>query len=121
MKNLRVPMAILASLHLAFAGFVALTAGFADGGSIAERILLSLIHPLAAILLLVVVVSSKPITRRLRTITLTLLSVNIVGDIVAGVLIGQGVLKGDWALPLVFAVVPVIGIAYMAAPATRTA
>ena len=67
------------------------------------------------------VASSKPLTRGLRGVTLTLLLIGIVGDLVLAVLIGQGVVKGDWALPLVFAVVPVIGLAYVAAPATRTA
>ena len=121
---MRVPMIILAALHLAFALLVAATASFANGGTIPERILLSLVHPIAAILLLVVVVSSKPLTSRLKLkrITLTLLSVNIVGDIVIGGLIGQGVLKGDWFLPLVFAIVPLIGLAYLIkAPVTTTA
>ena len=53
---------------------------------------------------------------------MTLLTVNIVGDIVMGTLIGQGVVKGDWSLPLVFAIVPLIGIAYLIrAPAASTA
>lgn len=121
MKNVRVPMIVLAALHLAFACFVALTASFADGGTITERILLSLVHPVAAILLLVVVVSSKPVTSWLRRITLALLSVNIAGDIVVGALIGQGVLRGDWFLPLLFAVVPLIGLAYISASPARTA
>ena len=60
------------------------------------------------------VASSKPLTGRLRGATLALLLVAIAADAVLAVLIGQGVVKGDWALPLVFAVVPVIGLAYLA-------
>lgn len=121
MKHLRIPMIILASLHLAFAVLTAGVGMFADGGTIPERILLSLVHPVAAILLLVAVVAAKPLAKGLRASTLVLLLVGIVGDLVLAVLIGQGVVKGDWALPLVFAVVPLIGVAYLAGPAGRTA
>ena len=121
MKNLRVPMIVLAALHLAFACLTAMVGLFADGGTIPERILLSLIHPIAAILLLIVVASSGGLAGRLRGITLALLSVNVVGDVVAAVLIGTGVIKGDWSLPLVFAIVPLIGLIYLAAPGPKTA
>ena len=80
--KMRVPMVILAALNLAFAGLTALVGTFADGGTIPERILVSLVHPAAAILLLVVVVSSKPLTNRLKKITLALLAISIVSDIV---------------------------------------
>ena len=42
---LRVPMIILAVLYLAFSVFTAGVGAFADGGTIPERILISLIHP----------------------------------------------------------------------------
>ena len=121
MKRLRVPITILAALHLAFACFVAAAARFADGGTIPERILLSLIHPIAALLLLIAVASSGGLAGRLRGVTLALLSVNVIGDVVAAVLIGLGVLKGDWSLPLIFAIVPVIGVIYLATPTAKTA
>ena len=118
---LRVPMIILAVLYLAFSAFTALVGAFADGGTIPERILVSLVHPAAAILLLLAVVSfSKPISTRLRGFTLVMLLVAIAADLVLAVLIGQGAVKGDWFLPLVFAVVPVIGVAYLAAGAKTT-
>lgn len=119
MKNLRVPMIVLAALHLAFTILTGAAGGFADAGTIPERILLSLVHPAAAILLLVAVASSRPLSRGLRGFTLALLVVAVVSDIVLGVLIGQGVVKGDWFLPLVFAVVPALGVAYMTASATK--
>ena len=118
---LRVPMIILAVLYLAFSAFTALVGAFANGGTIPERILVSLIHPIAAILLLVAVVSfSKPISTGLHRFTLVLLLVAIAADLVLAVLIGVGVVKGDWPLPLVFAVVPVIGVAYLAKGAKTT-
>ena len=118
---LRVPMIILAVLYLTFSVFTALVGAFANGGTIPERILVSLIHPAAAILLLIAVVSSsKPISTGRRKFTLVLLLVAIAADLVLAVLIGQGVVKGDWFLPLVFAVIPVIGVAYLAAPGAKT-
>ena len=118
---LRVPMIILAVLYLAFSAFTALVGAFANGGTIPERILISLIHPTAAILLLMAVVSfSKPISTGLHRFTLVLLLVAIAADLTLAVVIGVGVVKGDWFLPLVFAVVPVIGVAYLAAGAKTT-
>ena len=73
-----------------------------------------LVHPAAAILLLIAVSFSKPISTGLRKFTLVLLLVAIAADLVLAVLIGLGVVKGDWFLPLVFAVVPVVGVAYLA-------
>lgn len=113
MKALRVTMVILASLHLAWSALTALVANFADGGSAPERLLLSAVHPLAAVLLLYVAVSSERISPLIRRITLAMLLVSIAGDIVVAVLIGQGTLQGDWSLPLTFAVVPVIGLVYI--------
>lgn len=109
MKILRVLMTILTVLHLIFACLIALVGSFADGGTIPELILLSLVHPLAAIFLLVAVISSKPLKKRLKWITLALLSVNILGDVLVATLIGQGVRP----FPLIFAVVPLIGVVYI--------
>ena len=120
MNMLRVPMIGLAALYLAFSGFTAVVGAFADGGTIPERILVSLVHPAAAILLLLAVSFSKPISTGLRGFTLVLLLVAIAADLALAVLIGQGVIKGDWFLPLVFAIIPVIGVAYLAAGAKTT-
>ena len=92
---------------------------FADGGTIPGRILVSLVHPAAAILLLIAVSFSKPISTELRKFTLVLLLVAIAADLVLAVLIGRGVVEGDWFLPLVFAVVPVVGVAYLAGGGRR--
>ena len=121
MNKLRIPMIILAALHLAFTLLTGLAGGFADGGTVPERLLVSLVHPAAAILLLMVVARSKPVSKGLRGFTLALLLIAIAADIVLGVLIGQGVVKGDWSLALIFAVVPLLGVAYMTAQTSRTA
>ena len=113
MKALRLAMVILASLHLGWSALTALGASFADGGSVPERLLLSAVHPLAAILLLYVVVSSERLSPLIWRTTVALLSVGIIGDILAAVLIGQGTWRGDWELPLTFTVVPAIGLVYI--------
>ncbi|MXZ69379.1 MAG: hypothetical protein F4X18_13425 [Acidimicrobiia bacterium] len=113
MKGTKVVMVILASLHLAWSAVIALVANFADGGSGLERLLLGAVHPLAALLLLYAVVSSARPSLLIRRVTLAMLSVSICGDILVAVLIGQGTLRGDWPLPLTFAVVPVIGLVYL--------
>ncbi len=63
---------------------------------------------------------SKPISTGRRKFTLVLLVVAIAADLVLAILIGLDVVKGDWPLPLAFAVIPVIGIAYLAAPGAKT-
>lgn len=113
MKGLRVAMVVLASLHLGWSALIALVANFADGGSAPERLLLGAVHPLAAVLLLYVVVSSERISPIIRRTTVAMLSLSIAGDIVVAVLIGQGTLRGDWPLPLTFTVVPLIGLVYI--------
>ena len=113
MKALRVVMIVLASAHLGWSTLTALVAGFADGGSIPERLLAGVVHPVAALLLVYAVVSSEEPGLWPWRITMTMLPVSIGGDIVIAVLIGQGVLRGDWSLPLTFAVVPAIGFVYL--------
>ena len=113
MTGLRVVMVVLSVLHLGWSCLPALTAAFADGGSVPERLLLSVVHPVAALLLAYVLVSSAEPGLRLWRITMTMLPVSIGGDIVMAVLIGQGVLRGDWPLPLTFVVIPVICFPYI--------
>ena len=113
MRGTKVVMVILASLHLGWSALIAMVASFADGGSAPERLLLSAVHPLAALLLLYYVVSSARSSLLIRRLTWAMLSVSIGGDILMAILIGQGTIRGDWLLPLTFAVVPVVGLAYI--------
>ena len=94
MKALRVVMVVLASAHLGWSTLTALVAGFADGGSIPERLLAGVVHPVAALLLVYAVVSSEEPGLWPWRITMTMLPVSIGGDIVVAVLISQGVLRG---------------------------
>ncbi|MCY4622504.1 MAG: hypothetical protein OXD34_11830 [bacterium] len=113
MSGTKVVMVILASLHLGWSALIALVGSFADGGSALERLLLSAVHPLAAVLLFYLVVSSARVSPLIRNTALAMLVLSIGGDILVAILIGQGTLRGDWSLPLTFAVIPVIGLVYI--------
>ena len=106
---MRIFLIILAVLQFLFAGFAGTVGGFADGGEIWERAVLMGIHPLAAIglLVLAVVPGLKPGGAR---IVQFLLALNIVADAVLAALIYSGVTKGDWWLPLLFSIIPLIGL-----------
>jgi hypothetical protein len=106
---MRIFLIILAVLQFLFAGFAGAVGGFADGGEIWERAVLMGIHPLAAIglLVLAVVPGLKPGGAK---IVQFLLALNIVADGVLAALIYSGVTKGDWWLPLLFSIIPLIGL-----------
>ncbi len=113
MKMFRIVMYILAVPQMALAAFTALVGSFADGGSLGERMVLVFLHPLAAIGLLVLVTQPRLSIKGIRAVT-ALLVANVAADGVLALLIAGGTVKGDWELPLVFAPIPAIGIAYAA-------
>lgn len=104
-------MLVLAVLQVAFTVFTAMVGSFADGGSLGERLVLVFVHPLAAIGLLVLVTQPQLSLKGIRVVT-ALLAVNVAADVVLALLIAGGTVKGDWELPLVFAVIPAIGVVY---------
>ena len=111
MTALRVPILVLAIIQAIFAGFTALVGAFADGGDLWSRLLVVLIHPLCAAGMLLLVLLPRPATAVVIAIA-GLLAVNIVADLTFAQLIAGGSVKGDWWLPLIFSVVPAIGIVY---------
>ena len=111
MTALRVPILVLAIIQAVFAGFTALVGAFADGGDLWSRLLVVLIHPVCAAGMLLLVLLPRPASAVVVAIT-GLLAVNVVADIVVAQLIAAGTVKGDWWLPLIFSVVPAIGIVY---------
>ena len=104
-------MLVLAVVQALFAGFTALVGAFADGGDVWSRLLIVGIHPICAIGLLLL--AARP--RLPGAIVLLiggLLAVNVAADLYVASLISQGSIKGDWELPLIFSVIPAIGILY---------
>lgn len=112
MKSFRRVMFPVAVLYLAFAGFTAGVGLFADGGTVWERALISGLHPIGGLALLFLVRVDRIIHDRRTWGAVALLSASIVGDIAASVAITSGAIEGDAALPLVFAVIPAIGLIY---------
>ena len=111
MTTFRTPMLVLAIVQTTFAGFTALVGAFADGGDTWSRLLVTLVHPVCAAGLLLLVILPRPATAMILAIA-ALLAVNVLADVVVAQLIAAGTIKGDWWLPLVFSAVPAIGIVY---------
>ena len=108
---MRVVMIVLAQLQLVVAVFVAVVSGFADGGTWWERATLMAVQPIAAIGLVVLLVTFRPSAFFIRLIV-GLLAINIAADIIVAAAIALGISKGDWWFSLVFSVIPIIGLLY---------
>ena len=110
---------VLALVHAAFAGFTALVGAFADGGDAWSRLLMVLVHPLAAAGLLLLLFSPRPAAAMVLGVA-ALLMLNVAADLTFALMIARGTVKGDWWLPVMFAVVPAVGVVYaMALAAVR--
>ena len=83
---------------------------FADGGDVWQRLLVSLLHPLGAAGVLLLVLLPRLATKKILAIA-ALLTANVIADLRAQ-LIATGVVRGDWELAVAFSVVPAIGIIY---------
>lgn len=102
---------VLAVLQVIIAGFFALVGSFADGGTMWERLLVVVLHPLAALgFLFLVSVPRAGIPVVL--VVAGLLGAAVVADGTLAWNIARGVTKGDWELPVAWAVIPAIGLVY---------
>ena len=115
---MRVLIIVLAVIQFLFAGLTGTVGGFADGGELWERAVLMGIHPLAAIGLLVMAFVPRLKTGGIRVVQ-ALLVINIIADVTLAALIYTGASKGDWWLPLLFSVIPVVGLGYSFANKAR--
>ena len=111
MNSLRVPLIILAVVQALLAAFGLAISTFADGGFWWERISLVLLHPLAAIALLGLLLVGRP-APWLAGLALTLLSLGILGSLAMSGAILTGQTRGDWWLPLVWAIIPLLSLPY---------
>ena len=110
---------ILASLQILFSVFTGMVGSFANGGQWWERLVLVGVHPVAAVLLLILVIRAAP-QKKLVAVTVAFLALNVVADVLLALAIGTGVTKGDWLLPLIFAVVPLIAFPYSVSQLRRS-
>ena len=102
---------VLAVLQVLLTAFTGMVGAFADGGGVWERLLLIAVHPLCAVSLLALAVLSRPSTTLAYAVAALLVG-NIFADLTLAQLIAADTIKGDWWLPLVFSVVPAVGLAY---------
>ena len=110
MNSLRVPLIVLAVVYALLALFGLAMSAFANGG-LWERIPL-LLHPLAVVSLLWLLFTARP-TPTLAGVTLTLLLLGIIGSFASSGAILSGLTRGDWWLPLVWAIVPLLSLPYV--------
>ena len=125
MNSLRVPLIVLGIILIILVVVIQLplvawglgVSAFADGGYWWERIPLGLLHPLALIALLWLLLSGLLLrgrsTPRLDGAALTLLSLSILSSLVLSGAIAAGLTNGDWWLPLVWVVIPLLSLPYV--------
>ena len=118
MKYVRIPMLALAIVQAVFAGLTAMVGLFADGGDVWERLVIVVLHPLAAAGLLFLVLSQRSTAAVALAIAAVLLA-TVVVDLSLALAIARGAVKGDWELPLAFAVIPALGVVYALVLARR--
>lgn len=104
-------MQIVAVLYGLLAALLALAGSFADGDDVGARLLITLLHPLSAVGLLAAVFV-KSLSRPVFVLIAALLLATVVADVHFALSIATGQIKGDWEIPAVLAVVPVVGFVF---------
>ena len=110
-RLVKIAMLILAIVQVLLAGAAALVGSFADGADIISRGVLVALHPIAAIGLLLGLLTptASPV---IRQSVMGLLALNVLADLGLSASIAAGIQTGDPWIPLVFAVIPAISLVY---------
>lgn len=116
---MRIVMLILAILHAALVAMTSAVGAFADGADVWSRIVVVLIHPLGAAALLLLLFWSRTMGKAALVIAAILMA-TAAADLSLAAAIASGAMKGDWELPVIFAVVPTLGVLYALVVAIRT-
>ncbi len=111
MNGFRIVVLALALVQVVITGFTAMVGAFADGGDVWQRLVLVVLHPACAVALLLLALPRSPV-KVMALAVAGLLLANVAADVVLSSAIARGVIKGDSLLPLVFVVIPVVGIVY---------
>ena len=111
MRGFRIAFLALVIVQVVITVFTAAVGSFADGGTIWERLTLVVVHPLCAVGMLVLAAPRRPASAVIYVVS-TLMAVNVLSDLSLVFAIALGALKGDWWLPLIFSVIPAIGLVY---------
>jgi len=116
---MRIVMLVLAFVYAALAMFTAAVGSFADGGDVWSRLVLVLLHPLAAGALFLLLLRTTA-SRTLVLAVAALLLATAAADLSLAAAIAGGAMKGDWELPVIFAVIPALGVLYALGRAVRS-
>lgn len=116
---MRIVMLVLAFIYAALAMLTAAVGSFADGGDVWSRLVLVLLHPLAAGALFLLLLRTKA-SRTLVLAIAALLLATVAADLSLAAAIAGGAMKGDWELPVIFALIPTLGFLYALVVAART-
>ena len=108
---IRPAMLALAGFHLALALLGAFAANFADGGDAISRTALTFVFPAAAVVLVVVAAVPRP-SRAFAFVAAGVLTLSVAASAAAAAAIVAGSATGQWWMPLLFAIVPAIGVFY---------
>ena len=104
-------MILLAALQLLVAVFLLLVGNFADGGEWWERVILTVLHPVGAVALVILAVRHS-LSPGILMLLSVLLALNVLADLFLAVAIATGVTDGDLELPMIFAIIPAVGVLY---------
>ena len=111
-KLLHILMFVLAVLQVLVAGAAALVGSFADGADIISRGVLVGLHPIAAVALVIGLLAPGA-SPAIQQVVQGLLGLNVLADLALSGSIAFGYQGGDAVLPLIFAVIPAIGLVYI--------
>ena len=113
MTAFRITLIVLSIINILFTLLTAAVGLFADGGDTWSRLVISGLHPLAAVAIVLLAYIPRPNSTLVFAI-IAILTINIIADITLASLIAAETIKGDWPLPLVFSAIPTIAIIYAA-------
>ena len=108
---IRPAMLALAGFHLALALLGAFAANFADGGDAISWTALTFVFPAAAVVLVVLAAAPRP-SRAFALVAAGVLAVSVAVAAGVALAIATGGVNGQWWIPMLFAIVPAIGVPY---------
>ena len=103
-------MPVLVMATTALLALAALVAAFIDGGGLASRLLLILLHPLCVAGLLSLSPAPPQLSRTTAFAIAGLRTLTLAADLALAGLIAAGTAKGNWWIPAAFATIPAVGI-----------
>lgn len=109
---IRICLALLYTCLSAGVAVLTAVAWFVDGGTIAERLVLSVAIPLS-VWLITLSIWHEPVYRQLRVWVLTVLALTLLLMIGLGIAFSTGIIRGQISLVAALAVLPAIGAIYL--------